>query len=68
MKSVFVVQHEYETNGFDHIKFIGVYSNFQNAENAVNQLSKLQGFRDRKEGFCITEYDLNESHWIEGFG
>ena len=67
LHSVFVLQHEYESDGFDHIKFIGVYSSFHNADSAVRQLSREQGFCNCIEGFNITEYQIDKTHWLEGF-
>jgi len=67
MKSVFVLQHTYELDGCDEIKFIGVYSTKREAENAIERLSKQNGFKDRIEGFTIDEYEINKDYWTEGF-
>lgn len=68
MKSVFVLQHEYESEaGIDEIKFIGVYATRANAEAAVKRLVIQPGFRDYPDGFCIDEYEIGQDHWTEGF-
>ena len=68
MKTVFVLQHEYERDeGVDEVKFIGVYSTKSNAEEAVKRLVTQPGFSDHPDDFCIDEYELNLDHWTEGF-
>jgi hypothetical protein len=64
----YVVQHvhEFEDDSED-IKFIGVYSTFEKAEQAVRRLSMEVGFCDTPEGFHISEYEIDEDHWTEGF-
>lgn len=67
MSSVFVLQHSYEQDGFDETKFIGVYSSKIEAKNAIDRLSKQNGFKYRIDGFVIDEYQINKDHWTEGF-
>lgn len=67
MKSVFVLEHSYDLDGNDETKFIGVYSSKEEAEKAINRLSKQNGFKYRLDGFHIEEYELNKDHWSEGF-
>ncbi len=67
MNSVFVLQHSYEQDEYDETKFIGVYSTKIEAENAINRLSKQNGFKYRTDGFVIDEYELDKDHWTEGF-
>ena len=67
MKSVFVLQHQYEQWGHDCVKFIGVYSTHQEAKKAVKRLRLQAGFCDWPEGFCIDEYPMDRDHWTEGF-
>lgn len=69
MKNVYVLQHENK----EDIKFIGIYSSEDKAERAVAKLSKLPGFENSPnivndgDGFYIDKYDINETHWKEGF-
>ena len=67
MKTVFVLQHEYEWCGRDEVKFIGAYASQADAEQAVIRLRDQPGFRDWPDGFCISEYEVGKDHWEEGF-
>jgi hypothetical protein len=67
MKTVFVVQHEYEWCGRDEVKFIGVYVTRSDAEAAVARLRLQPGFRDWPEGFLVEECTLGQDQWAEGF-
>ena len=67
MNTVYVLQHEYEQWGVDNVKFIGVYSTYQEAETAIKRLLPQPGFRNWPKGFTIDSYELNVDHWVEGF-
>lgn len=67
MESVFVVQHVYERDGADDVKFIGVYDSEEAAEAAVEQLRIQPGFAETSQGFYVDRYELNQTHWLEGF-
>jgi len=67
-ETVFVLQHEYEDKTHDDVKFIGVFSSREKAEQAVCLLRKEKGFRDWQDGFCIDEYIIDKIHWLDGFG
>jgi hypothetical protein len=67
MTEVFILQHEYELDGHDEAKLIGVYSSRSEAEAAITRLSKQPGFSDHPDGFCIDPYLLDRDHWKEGF-
>jgi hypothetical protein len=68
MSSVFVVQHEHEVaDEVDDAKFIGVYSTREMAEAAVQRLRHARGFSDTPDGFHISEYELDQDHWTEGY-
>ena len=67
--SVWVVQHvACEDTDEEDVKFIGVYSASERAQDAVARLSGLPGFRDYSRGFHIDEYFLDQDYWQEGFG
>jgi hypothetical protein len=69
MKIVFVLQHKYEREpGVDEVKYIGVYSMKANAEEAIQRLMIQPEFRDHSDGFYLDEYELDQDHWVEGFG
>jgi len=67
------------SDGSENVKFIGVYSSYEEAESAVARLKSQPGFRDYPEiidmvkeeeyrsGFTIDSYKLNEDNWREGF-
>lgn len=67
MKKVFVVQHEYERNGFPEVKFIGVFSSKEMAEAAVDKLVLQPGFSSTPDGFCVEECEIDRVDWAEGF-
>ena len=68
MSEVFVLQHEYELDGHDETKLIGVYSSRSAAEAAIKRLSAQPGFSDHTDGFSIDSFPVNQDHWEEGFG
>ena len=67
MAEVFVLQHEYEVDGRDETKLIGVYSSRAAAEAAVARLCGQPGFSRHPDGFSIDVYSLDQDHWTEGF-
>lgn len=68
MTHVYVVQHVHEApDGEEDTKFIGVYSSEEAARAAVARLSSQPGFREHREGFVVTPYELDKDHWTEGF-
>ena len=64
---VFVFQHEHELDGYDEVKFIGVYSSREKAQEAVARLGRLPGFADAPDGFHIDEYRVDQDQWAEGY-
>jgi hypothetical protein len=68
MTSAFVLQHVHERDdGVEDVKFIGVYSSREKADEAVARLSRLAGFSDAPDGFHVDEYRVDQDHWVEGF-
>lgn len=68
MTSVYVVQHTHAREGGDEdVKFIGVYSSRDKADEAVARLSRQPGFSDTPDGFSVDEYRLDQDQWAEGF-
>jgi hypothetical protein len=67
MKTVFVLQHEFEWCSHVEVKFIGVYATQADAEAAASRLREQPGFRDWPDGFSIDSYEIGVDHWVEGF-
>ncbi len=69
MKSVFILQHSYESSDTveEETKFIGVYSSKDKAEEAIARLTKQPRFRDLPDYFSIGEYEIDQDDWCEGF-
>jgi len=64
---VFVVQHQHDLDGCDEVKFIGVYSTEHRGRAAVARAKRLPGFRDHPAGFSVDAYEVDKTHWVEGF-
>lgn len=68
MASVFVLQHVHEReDGEEDVKFIGVYSSREKADEAVTRLGRLPGFSDAPDGFHVDKYRVDQDHWVEGY-
>lgn len=68
LQSVFSVSHSYTIHRYlDDERFIGVFSSRENAEQAVEDLKKQDGFILHPEDFDISELDLNDLLWKSGF-
>lgn len=67
MKTVFILHHSYELEGCDETKLIGAYSTKEQAELAITRLKDKNGFKYRPDAFEITEYELDQDNWKEGF-
>ena len=68
MQRVFILQHVHQLGcNTEDVKFIGVYTSRENADNAIERLVLQPGFRSTKSGFSIDEYEINVDHWKEGF-
>ena len=69
MKSAYVVQHlRKKDEDNEDVKMIGIFSNRENANIAIQKLKLQPGFRDHLDGFSIDEYELDKEEWSEGFG
>ncbi len=68
MDSVFIVEHIYEKNEEEEIKFIGIFSSVELAKEAARFLFDKPGFRDHPfECFKIDKIKLDTFEWKEGF-
>jgi len=67
-KRVFLLQHTRElADGTDEVKLIGVYSSEQLGRAAIATLSRLPGFCEHPAGFELSPYELDATHWADGF-
>jgi hypothetical protein len=65
---VFILQHTRELpDGADDVKLIGVYSSEAAGRAAITRLSVLPGFCEYPSGFDLSPYELDVTHWAEGF-
>jgi hypothetical protein len=65
---VFVLQHVHTfDDGEEDVKMMGVYSSQEQAEAAIERLSKKPGFSDVPEGFVVDRYVVNQDCWTEGY-
>jgi hypothetical protein len=68
MNRVFVLQHVREdSDGSEDIKFIGVFSTQDLAQESIDRHIKLPGFCDHPTGFEISECELDKDEWNTGF-
>jgi hypothetical protein len=68
MTDVYIVQHCRDLDdGSEDVKFIGVYSSTEDAEDAVDRLRQKPGFFAYPDGFSIDRYEIGRDHWSEGF-
>ena len=51
----------------DDFKILGLYSSRRLAEQRVERVRLLPGFRRSPDGFFVHEYTLGEAHWTDGF-
>jgi hypothetical protein len=65
---VFLLHHTHEVaDGSPEVKLIGVYSTELAAQVAITRLTRQRGFAEHPSGFEITVYQLDATHWQEGF-
>lgn len=76
MAEVFVLWHVHPETGDPEPELIGIYTSEQLAVDAARRLADQPGFREYptivadpspdEGGFQLTEYVLNQDHWLEG--
>ncbi|MPM62378.1 hypothetical protein SDC9_109249 [bioreactor metagenome] len=67
ISSVFYLSHEYYDGVYDHISNLGYYSTKLLAEKAQIRYLIEPDFIEHSDGFCISEYEIGEGEWKEGF-
>jgi len=68
MDVVYILWHSYDDDNREDSKLIGVYSTEHLAESAKQEILEKPGFNKYPEGFIIDKYQINQGHWLEGFG
>ncbi|WP_165682063.1 DUF7336 domain-containing protein [Metapseudomonas otitidis] len=68
MKDVFILHHTYGDSNSESYKLLGIFRSRQKANSKIREYAKLPGFIDFPDGFTVTRYTLDESHWLDGFG
>ena len=67
LTEICVVQHSYDREGCEEIKFIGAYTSEDAAQEAISRARHQVGFLDHPTDFHISRYELGKDHWTEGF-
>jgi hypothetical protein len=65
---VFLAWHEYDNEGCDETKLLGVFSTRDRAEGAVAARRSKPGFVDFPDGFDVSEVAVDlDQEWMDGF-
>jgi hypothetical protein len=64
---IYILSHEYELDGYDTLKILGVYSKQILAEQAQARFETEPGFCDHKDGFVIEEAQIDKDLRSGGF-
>jgi hypothetical protein len=64
---VYLLTHEYELDGYDTLKVLGIYSERVIAESAQARFAAEPGFCDRLEGFVVQECQIDKDLRSGGF-
>ena len=68
LEHVYLVHHIRELeDGVDDVKFIGVFSSAEKANEAVRSIGIESGFRDFPDGFSVEPHVIDRVGWAEGF-
>ena len=68
MDTVWLLWFEQEQqDGDDTELLIGVYRTEADALAAKDRLKSQPGFREYLDGFTVSEYQIGQDHWTEGF-
>lgn len=70
-ETVFLLRHVHYLPGqeddVEYITIIGIYSSALKAAQAEEKARLLPGFGDLPDGFHTSKYQLDKTHWLEGF-
>ncbi|ENT5109973.1 hypothetical protein [Pseudomonas aeruginosa] len=67
MSSVFILHHTYGNSESESYKILGVFSTKTKANSEISKYLELPEFKEFPNGFTVTDYALDESHWLSGF-
>lgn len=68
MTVVFLAWHEYENDGCEEAKLLGVFSTRAFAEDAIAKRREKPGFIDQPDGFQVDEVTVDDDReWLDGF-
>jgi len=68
MTKAFLVTHVHVlASQEEDLRIIGIFTTRERAEAAIRAASKLPGFADTAEAFEVSEYELDDMCWREGF-
>ncbi|MNE11604.1 hypothetical protein D3C87_228160 [compost metagenome] len=67
VKEVYCLTHFYDVEDDEEIRYIGIYTTNERAEEVLSELKLKPGFAEHPEDFNIDRFTLNEREWKEGF-
>jgi hypothetical protein len=68
MEKIYLLNHVYEQDEIEEIKFIGAFSSFEKASAVVEELKNMPGYNKHPiECFEIMDWIIDEYTWKEGF-
>lgn len=68
MECVYLLDHVYEKDGEEVVKFIGAFSSEENAKAVVGKLKNMRGFnRFPEECFVVSRCIVDQYGWSDGF-
>jgi hypothetical protein len=65
--TTFVLQHARGSEQDEDVKLIGIYSTEEAGKKAIAAWFLQSGFRDAPDGFVLSAYELDETHWTDGY-
>ena len=65
---IYLLTHFRNEEELDGFKTIGLFSSEEKAQEAIERLKPLPGFRDYPENFSIAGYEVDKTFWVGGFG
>lgn len=67
MKEYYLLVHEYIEGDDEHLKYIGIFSDRNKANEAIENLKTRAGFIKFPDGFSIENAFVDRGFWEEGF-
>jgi hypothetical protein len=66
-KTMFVLWHQYERNGQEELKLLGIFSSRKLALAAKKRMKTRPGFREHPSGLIVAESFVDRDLWPDGF-